>query len=270
MDLFLIEFPNIRNHFVWILEKKGRTLIRTYLQTMERQKISIPSSSLTNKTTSFFKPKITLMKRIFQFILFFFLFLFLSCNKDDNDLATVEGTVIEFGTNEPIEGATVILQLGSGATSLGGGANVSRRDTFITQADGNYLFTYKSEDFTYSNLVADHKDYFFNNPPDGIVCCNYQYDIVMDPNAWIKLHVKNTMPVNMNDKIKYTGEFERGISLPLDEHFGADFNQYFVEPVRGNREILITWWVTKSNQETKFEQKVICPARDTTLFEVFY
>lgn len=206
------------------------------------------------------------MKKITRLSSFLLLLLVLGCNKD-RDTRTVEGTVIAFGTNEPIEKAMVILQLGAGATSFGGGASVSRKDTFITEADGNYFFSYKVNDFPYSNLVAKHDEYFFKNPPDGIVGPNYYFDIVMDPYAWVKLHIKNTLPVNSLDNIRYNGSWGGGSPLFYN---GMDVDSYVLKQVLGNRDINVYWWITKNNVKTSLSDIVYCPGGDTTLFEIFY
>ena len=175
----------------------------------------------------------------------------------------VKGRVLEYGTNEPVAGAKVNL-LG-GEWSLGGSFG-SIQDTFVTDADGYYEFTFKpKEDYIYY-LDAEKEQYWDFIPTlDFSDYKENNLDIVLDPEAYLELHVKNVNPFDNQDRIHSSF----GGNSP-DDYYGMSVDIFRRETVRGNRNINLTWGVVKNSEITEYWDTIYCPAYDTTLYEVLY
>jgi hypothetical protein len=153
------------------------------------------------------------MKKIPMFILWLVVLLVVaSCDDNTPELlphTIVKGRVLEYGTNEPVENAEVVLyeRISTGAFS---GTDI-RVDTAITNAAGQYSFQY--EDSGKFGLSASAETYFETN---GIEYSNIRIkrmntrNITLDPVAALELHIKNVNPFDNDDNIRYSAYWEWG------------------------------------------------------------
>ena len=191
--------------------------------------------------------------------------LWISCDNDGilSGTTIIEGQVLAYGTNEPVENATVTLyeRVSTGSFS---GTDVAV-ETIITDASGSYSF--ESEGLGLTGVNATHDNYFEPNmiTYDGIVYKNRNnIDIVIDPHAWLKLHIKNVNPFDQNDYINVNGFITEGPWHGMS----IDINPTML--IRGNKENKIAWFITKNNISTNQFAPIYCEGHDTTNFEIFY
>ena len=177
----------------------------------------------------------------------------------------VKGRVLEYGTNEPVAGAKVNL-LG-GEWSLGGSFG-SIQDTFLTDADGYYEFTFKPKEGYIYYLDAEKEQYWDFIPTlDFSDYKENNLDIVLDPEAYLELHVKNINPFDNNDNIRYSGFWSGGAA---QDNLGVNIDFFDIKTVRGNRGVHIYWNVSKNGNSTFYEDTVYCKKHDMTSYEIFY
>ncbi len=118
----------------------------------------------------------------------------------------IEGKILEYGTNEPVENAIVTLYKRVSTGSLSG--IDTEVETMITDASGSYSFEY--DGVGGYGVNATHDTYFEPSmiTYDGIARNRRnQVDIVVDPHAWLELHIKNVNPFDKNDNIRYSGNW---------------------------------------------------------------
>ncbi|MBK7233869.1 MAG: hypothetical protein IPH93_16805 [Saprospiraceae bacterium] len=206
--------------------------------------------------------------------------LFLSCEKDNDDSniipyangtkSKVSGQVIEYGSNKPIPGAKVILQEGYISGSLLSGRTVwTAIDTFVADNDGKYQFEFfhKVDDSDrkelYAYKVYIEKDQYFpsleKRAHKGMWTKNLNF--VLDPYAWIKVHVKNVYSFDEKDYIWIGGG---------SNYYGKSVDTSEIQLEFGNRMSKLVWFVGHNKIETRFEDSIYVIARDTVPYEINY
>ncbi len=188
-----------------------------------------------------------------------------SCDDDTPEVlphTIIEGQVLEYGTNEPVENATVLLykRISTGAFT---GTDM-RIDTAITNAAGEYSFQY--EDSGKFGLFASADTYFSTN---GIEYSNIRSkkmntrNITLDPMALLELHVKNKNPFDANDYINVNGT----LSGPWH---GKDVDIKTTITVRGNKEEQVSWFITKNDSSYNQTELIYCKGHELTKYEILY
>ena len=208
------------------------------------------------------------MKKTPIFILTIVVILSVSSCDNGSDLlpyTIIEGKVLEYGTEEPIENAQVVLyeQTSSGTFST----SDLPIDTILTDATGSYSFQYNGRGQT--GVKAFHDTYF---PISRVPYENIYYkqrnveNIILDPYALLELHIKNVNPFDGNDRIGLAEFCDE--SYP--EFFGANVDTTIICDVRGNHENNISWWVLKNGVDTRDEANIYCEGHEVTKYEIFY
>ena len=90
---------------------------------------------------------------------------------------------------------------------------------------------------------------------------------MLDPEAWILFHIKNVNPFDSNDNLRYGGFIEGG--SPQD-NIGDNIDLWELRKSYGNKNIPLSWWVTKNNITNQYRDTIYSPARDTMVYEIFY
>jgi len=193
---------------------------------------------------------------------------FITACKKENP-TSITGHVLEFDTNKPIEGALLYLYGGDSDGNFSNpGAYLEKIDSTISAADGSYHFDLDAAPYPILDLIAHKELYFSEDVLQGIYRTRAnQIDIVLDPHAWLKLHVKNDMPVDEYDKISVWGSWGGGGDL---YELGEEVNELITIKLRGNDSPTVRWNVTKNDIKTSYNQDIYVPAHDTTTFEIFY
>ena len=179
----------------------------------------------------------------------------------------ISGQVLDETTNQPVVGATVLL----GIEKDGGGTFTLRDfvDSFVTNEKGEYQFFIDtlSREGTYT-LLPKHKKFFKPQYWENIS----EYDgavrktLFLHPEAWLKLHIKNVNPYNMDDKLRlYTEWFSISFYGDKVDTITKAYR------VKGNIEISAQALIFhNSNKGSVKYYKTYCPDNDTTLLEIFY
>ena len=194
------------------------------------------------------------------------------CNKNNEYYTTVNGKVLEFGTNIPIEGAKVFLYGGIPDGDLSNpGAILEKIDSFITNPDGSYSFAFDAKSYPIREMSVKEDLYFPIKIGDVILRIytgkDNEIDIIMNPHAWLNIYIKNTIPYDEFDRLGVWGSWGGG---NVFEVFGENVEDSKTILVKGNKELTIFWSVTKNGIKTSYQEPVICPAHDTTSFEILY
>ena len=193
---------------------------------------------------------------------------FISACKKENP-TSITGHVLEFDTNKPIEGALIYLYGGDSDGNFSNpGAYLEKIDSTISDADGSYHFDLVASPYPILDLIAHKELYFSEDVLQGIYRTRAnQIDIVLDPHAWLELHIKNDMPVDEGDIISVWGSWGGGGTFSTS---GILVDELISVKLRGNDSPTVHWNVTKSGIKTSYDQDIYCPAHDTTTFEIFY
>ena len=211
------------------------------------------------------------MKTLTEPVLLSLLILIAGCSdKDIIKGIDVSGYVFEYGTLDPIEGARVYLVTGSSG-------NWGTTDTLVTGPDGRYAFRHpEREPGTLVALYVFADDYYDIIEADvPLPWKKQEIDIVMDPYAWLKLHVINTNPESFLDIIRIRGNWEipYGNNIwaggVLDDIVGDQVDITIILRTLGNRDIPMLWRVIKA-EDIIYRDTIFAIAHDTTFIEFQY
>ena len=204
-------------------------------------------------------------------LLFLVVLLGSGCFKQDPAISeniTWKGRVLERGTNKPLSKAKVYLyrKTSSGFDPLGGGSGAGALiDSFYTANDGSFSFTYFS-DISYSYSLKGVADGYYLGESEGTLGTRKdpRTDILLDPMAWIKFHVKNVNPFDEYDNIGINGDCIGALTGDRVD------STYYCNKI-GNKDVEILWGVIRNGKQSDFS-KIInsLPAHDTTYFEIKY
>lgn len=204
------------------------------------------------------------VQHFFLFSLLTFI-LFSACKKDKSTERRVFGQVLEYGTEIPIEGASVELySCTTDAFSTGCGLT----KTVLTDANGLFEMTFQGEGNSMLTAKADkyfdYTEIILNNGMDN------EERIILDPHAWLNLTVKNVAPAEEFDKV-----FLSSLISPTpgssEEYIGIDVNLNYTIKKYGNRDLRIGWnTYTSGVLIERFKDTLYLPAHDTLYYEINY
>jgi hypothetical protein len=178
------------------------------------------------------------------------------CKKDPLDgKTTITGRVTAYGTQTPIANATLYLMCYEG--TFGGGGTSSVLDSVRTDADGRYSISYTDCGSTY--LIPYKKGYLQHIDVD--LGGSKTVDIVLDPEAWLKVVTVPDGPTNY-DHIGVGGDF----SFEVLASQGPKTLKF---TTRGNRDKVIGWGPF-SNPSILVLDTVFVSGHDTTTYTIHY
>jgi hypothetical protein len=185
------------------------------------------------------------------------------CNKNGSE--SVEGRVLEYGTNKPIANATVYLMEVKG-TFLGPSGS-SKIDSTTSDHEGRYKFTYMDNPYVSeirgkANLYYDNHAYIMGTGK------KLKTDLKLDPHAWLRIHLKNVNPVDSADFLSV------GLN-PTDcaKGFrGMNIDTFMIcEKYKGNKNKKLKYAVTKrSTGRVELIKEILMGAHDTTELLIEY
>ncbi len=192
------------------------------------------------------------------------LIVFSSCRKEGSTGPRIwEGRVLEYGSDKPVAGARVYLWEGS--SEWWGQSSEYRIDSTESAADGSFRFSYERVGGRYYRITGGADQYY---PGEAFLerTSSTRADLVLDPYAWVRIHVKNVNPVNENDFLSLNTN-----SCSERAFLGMSVDQFTVCQYRGNREysfIYSTVRAGKGDENRTFEFST--GAIDTLEYELFY
>ncbi len=205
-----------------------------------------------------------MIKKKLNIIILIIAILTLGCRKITHK-TDVSGVVYDATTTTVLSHAHVYLLKENGSCFSCNPAPYM--DTY-TNSDGGFSFNYKAEKgYTYS-LGASATNYF--DQQSGIIYVdsdknNKKEKILLNPHAYLKLHIKNTSPFDGSDEISVNF-----ISHPFSFYGTAVDTILTVQAVFGNVNNSIYWGVKKNGVITNNSSSVYCSAFDTTLYNLNY
>jgi hypothetical protein len=203
----------------------------------------------------------------YLFVLLSFSFLMVQCRKEANNYVKVSGKVLEFGSNKPIANAKVAIYEEGGAFL--GSTWTKLVDSTHTDANGFYRMEKSNIDNGSSYYVAAAANKYYTFDPTKYVATGQDVvnnDIVLDPFAWIKVHVKNVNPFNERDSILLGNVVG---TIPMT-HVGRNIELNYTNKVRGNLSMRATWTVAKNSIGKSFVDTIKISAHDTLNYEILY
>ncbi len=193
---------------------------------------------------------------------------FSSCRKADSDeteFTHIRGYVLEYGTEEPLEGVKMYLQEVGGEVL--GSITFSTVDSFYTDDSGYFEYSFEDDytsAFTYSfEEVPGYYDLGFRDVNNQKVNEHTHY---ADPFAWLELHLKNVNPIDGSDKIRFTHQYS---PFSWQDIYGPA-DSTLVWQIKGNYESYLIWKVTKAGTTTEYRDTFAIPAHDTTYYQIQY
>jgi hypothetical protein len=202
---------------------------------------------------------------------------FASCKKDKN-VIKISGTVYDPNTKAYVQGAHVNI---SASKITSGFYNPNYSDIASTTTDANGAFSFEfDKDKTAGYRFYISKDNYFDNttdvPDDDIVAGEtYTPTFNIYPEAYIKLHVKNSAPYNSTDFIAYS--YESNLvqcagccTNNTFKGYGTGYDTLFSCKAYGNQNVKINWHVTKVGTDVAYSDTIFVTAFDTTQYQLFY
>ena len=196
------------------------------------------------------------------------LFLMAQCQKDSTiTYIKVSGKVLEFGSNKPVKNAKVGIYEEGGAFL--GSTWTKLVDTTRTDANGVYRLEKDNLDKGSSFFISVVADKYYAYDPNSYLATGRNVtnnNIVLDPFAWISMHVKNVNPFDDRDSI-LLGDVVGTIPMT---HVGRNIELTYINKVFGNVKMEAQWSFGK-NGIWKFKtDTVYITAHDTLNYEILY
>ncbi|MFC2101273.1 carboxypeptidase-like regulatory domain-containing protein [Bacteroidota bacterium] len=220
------------------------------------------------------------MKKIFTllFLLFIFILIYISCNKKHDDTISIAGTVFDPKINSYVQDATVSI-LSSRIEDGNYNPNYQVITSTQTDAGGNFSFEFKEEKVI-GYRIKISKNLYFDNTIDIQAddlspgeTYNPSYHIF--PQGFIKLHVKNAIPFDNDDKIAYN--FSDGYLNCMDccgkdaiNGDGMLYEKTTICKTYGNQNVTISWTVRKNANTFSNNATIFCLAFDTVSYDINY
>jgi hypothetical protein len=195
------------------------------------------------------------MKLVHLIIVFLFITISWNCKKD-RSTTIAEGAVFESGTTKVVSGADVFLIAKNNNCLTCQGGVIS---TTKTDASGKFSFNFKAEDGAIYNLLAKKNMYFESD---------FVKSPVINPRAYLKLHIKNTQPFDPSDYINVVNSFIDPPTVTI--FYGMQVDTFAIGEVCGNRSNNVMWFVEKNSIKSTLYGQVLCPAFDTTTYDINY
>ncbi|MEP7194957.1 MAG: hypothetical protein ABI851_00445 [Saprospiraceae bacterium] len=183
----------------------------------------------------------------------------------DGSRTKVDGRVFEFGSNKPLVNCMVVLKEEFHEPFSGGGIYYTI-DTTYTDSIGYYVFDFKhmkkDQVYSYSYVVEAIQPLYFsggNSMEEGF--WNKNRDIILDPYAWIKVHIKNVNPFDEKDYLWLGGG---------GDYYGININTSEVNIKFGNHSEEFVWYIGKNGIQVKKSDTVFVAGHDTLTYEILY
>lgn len=190
-----------------------------------------------------------------------------SCHKDSPVSPYPTGVVLDATTIKPVAGAWVLLVEYEICYSWLCPEKVVGEDT--TDNLGHYVINYNlKNDYGYYLRVIAPRYFDSGRVGNGKLDKNNFDHIYLQPEAFLKVFIKNTTPYDLYDKI-LVGSYGTP-SGGGGEFQGINVDTLTIARTLGNATEKIEWWVIKKSDTTKYSTSVYCPAFDTTVYQLNY
>ncbi len=213
-----------------------------------------------------------IMKKILFFSLNCLIISFLgSCGK--KDYTSIEGQVLEKGSNKGIANAKVIFSECVPGDGFGASAICLDIETVLTNAQGKYILTKEKDDATYYRIRAEKNNYgkpveVFQTANAGEKSKNLNF--TLPAFAWIKFHVKNVNPFDDSDYIAAPGASGGNLDYRF---YGKTVDTTYIlggSKYPGGFNFGIDWTIIKNNKQKEIEDSIFFIPLDTVYYKIKY
>lgn len=204
-------------------------------------------------------------------------FAVVSCKKKPHTLS-VRGSVFDPNQNIAVANAQVTL---SSSKIVSGVYNSNYQDisTVTTDGSGNFSIDFPEEKTAGYRFYITKTNYFSalidvntdEITPDDIYAPTY----TIYPEAYLKIHVKNTSPFDNMDFVSY--KFTAGVfdcnqccTNTTFKGYGMTYDSIVKCKTRGSMNATVNWVITKNNIQSAFFQNIYCTPFDTSFFDINY
>jgi len=201
-----------------------------------------------------------------------------SCRKNKNKLilnctvgSTNMGLVFIEGAKVTLMGKKIVNgTYSSGYSDIANGT---------TAADGKYVFEINEDKVSDYRIVVFKSNYFIlitdYSAKDLEAGKSYDLNFNIFPEAYIKLHIINQVPFNINDFIQYyfsSGNLnaENCCSNQYINGYGMNYDTTFKCKTYGGQQATLLWNVTKNNNTHIYSTNLLPIAFDTVFYEIKY
>lgn len=192
------------------------------------------------------------------------MFLVSGCEKYPENQAEVKGVVRDANTGNGIPNAKVALVSQDNGYSIGGGFKVV--EVYTADANGAYSFSFtgnQSLNYYVSASTTMFREYIPNSSTLIVLGKKSTISVNLSPKAWLKLHIKNARPVDMNDLI-FIGINGAG------KYRGQDVDMLLEDEIDGGKNFTIYGFSEKGGMKKTHDTTIFCKAGDTTKYQLNY
>ncbi len=209
------------------------------------------------------------MKKLLFFSLTILIISFLgSCGK--KDYTSIEGQVLEKGSNKGIANAKVIFSECVSGDGFGASAICADVETVLTNAQGKYIFTKEKDKATDYRIRAEKTNYGNVYPVYHLANAGERtknLDFTLPAFAWIKFHVKNVNPFDEKDLIIAPGSSLANLNYRF---YGKFIDTTYILKCFGSDINITDWFVYENNKKEYFQDSLFVKGLDTALYKIKY
>ena len=209
------------------------------------------------------------MKKSFNLLAIILIIVFLaSCHKDEN-LTSIQGYVVEEGSNIRLPKKKILIYTVD-AVFLGPYSE-SAIDTIYSDDTGHYKWELKGDNSGRSYLAkVIHPNYRITIPVAFYSGNVAKKDIIVQPKAWIRFHIKNVNPFDEYDQIQAPGSIGNSSAYNF---YGKKIDTSYLQEdtgYSGNKKNVIRYLVTKNNIKNQFYDSLYIKGVDTVDYQINY
>lgn len=130
----------------------------------------------------------------------------------------------------------------------------------ISDSNGKYSITFTGNDTKTYGIIGYKENYNNDGWVELIKKSKLSINIYKVPLAWLKIHIKNDIPINPNDSIHFYNNIY--LSGNVDTTFFQAFN--------ANSQKFNNWDITLNNMTTPYYSFNSCNGLDTCTLNIFY
>jgi hypothetical protein len=188
----------------------------------------------------------------------------------NKNVTTIEGQVLEKGSNKPVANAQVIFSECVAGEGFGASSICTDVETVMTNSQGRYIFTKESDKANRYRIRAEKLNYgkpveVFQTADAGKSTQNLNF--TLPAFAWIKFHVKNVNPFDDNDRFAIFIFSSSKDGIINGQKVDTTFTQNGFLGSFSNR---FTYSVRKNNIYKQFTDSIFCKPLDTVFYEIKY
>ena len=209
-------------------------------------------------------------------VILFSLLSLVACKKESESTITIAGTVSDSGG--VIAGAEIQMAV----KEITGGTYSNTFNTFhsgLSASDGSYSHTfdaYNAIEYKIDVLTDNRFDQSLIIDPDDLKRNQINtYNFVLQPQAWFKINLQNSSPVDSSDFLLFqltTPQSECvACCINLVQPYAGEFVDTTLKCMTtGNVMLHMSWIVTKFGISNQYEDSLYCTTGDTAEYSLSY